>query len=191
MRVTLSYRESALPRASRESAWLHARMRLHDLAPAHCTMFAALLDHVERARPAVEELGKAVEAYGEAQFAAPGVDRVLTFVRDDVIDAFRCVELSVADLVPGLPDWREAADPWEADGDASMFDRYLQMLAHAAADQALPRDLRQVATRAGNDLGDWYAGFERRLRPLADTILSPLLSADAVPDAPETRYAQA
>ena len=189
--VTMSPGEVAVLRSSRERAWLHARVRLRELARRDRVRFAALLDHVERARPAVEELGTAVEAYGEAQFAAPGLERVLTFVRDDVIDAFRCVELSVADLVPGLPDWREAADPWEADGDASMFDRYLRMLVHAAADQALPRDLRHAATRAGSDLGDWYAGFEQRLRPLADTILSPLLSADAVPDAPETRYAQA
>ena len=157
----------------REHAWRAARERIDALPRSEQPLFIHLLDHVDSARDAVGALQGLVDRYGEVTERDPDLDYVLRFIEDDVIDVFHVLESSVAELVPGLERWEAAADPCEADGDASLFDRYLRVLVLASAAPRVPDDVREVAGRVGVTLREWYRGLHVWLEQLDATVFAP------------------
>lgn len=157
----------------REHAWRAARERIDALPRSEQPLFIHLLDHVDSARNPVNALQGLVDRYENVAERDPDLDHVLRFIEDDVIDVFHVLESSVAELVPGLERWQAAADPCEADGDASLFDRYLRVLVLASVAPGVPGDVREVVQGVGVALREWYRGLHPWLDRLEASVFAP------------------
>ena len=164
--------------------WADARTRAALLTEPFRTDFGRLFAHVERMDGPVHALEQAVEN-ACAKPCPPGMEHLLCFAGQDVVDLFHSAKLSVAALVPGSPSWMEDADPSEADGHASLFDRYARVLVSARPPAAWPHDLSTTVAHVGESVEGWYDEFRARLAVVEETVFRVLRAADPPDEADE------
>ena len=95
--------------------WADARVRAA-LVPEHGELYTAALDAVEQAWMHLRPLQRWYEQERPAVSTWGNYSLLLEFVDGDLVDAFRAVAVGVTELVPGVPDWPDNADPGDVDG---------------------------------------------------------------------------
>lgn len=160
--------------AARERRWAAAWQRVDCLEPQVATPCRALLAHVESARAPLNQLRAADRRVRRQRADDASAEHVLLFITADVLDLFGVLLGQVSDLVPGLPGWSNNADPMNADGTASLLDRYLRVLGSAASDPRLPDDLAEAIRRSAAALDDWYADMESLLDAVDEQVIAPV-----------------
>lgn len=155
--------------------WWNARARIRKLPKRQRALFTRLLDHVERGWRHVRLLQIAYErlehlARGEGELAY-----FLDFIDADVVDLFRVVASDAADLVPGLDEWEEAADPGDMDGDMTVFIRYLHLLHLAAGSPCIPVPLKETVDATVAGLDGWLPRLTSLLRTIDHEVVRPSL----------------
>lgn len=159
---------------ARERRWAAAWQRLERLGPQVAIPCRALLAHVESAREPLNQLGAAERRVRRQRADDESVEHILLFIEAEVLDLFAVLLRQVSDLVPGLPGWSKHADPMNADGTASLLDRYLHVLGSAASDPRLPDDLAAGIRRSAAALDGWYAEFEPLLDTVDEQVIEPV-----------------
>ena len=114
--------------------WHAARQR--------AAVFVSLLDHMERGWFAFRPLQIWIEAHKDKQEDGDNYAHLLNFADGDVSDVFLMIGRGVAALVPGLPGWKDEADPADLDGWLESLGRYLKMLRLASESAEVPDEFR-------------------------------------------------
>lgn len=159
---------------AREKRWAAAWKRLDGLEPRVATPCRALLTHVESAREPLNQLRDAEQRVRRQRANSESAEHVLLFITADVLDLFASLLCQVGDLVPGPRGWSDDADPMDADGTASLLDRYLRVLGSAASDPRLPDGLAAAIRRSAATMDGWYAEFERLLDTVDDQVTAAM-----------------
>ncbi|HEX2078577.1 MAG TPA: hypothetical protein VHG08_12735 [Longimicrobium sp.] len=118
-------------------------------------------------------------AYERLEHLARGEDELahfLDFIDAEVVDLFRVVASDAADLVPGLEEWEECADPGDMDGDMTVFIRYLHLLHLAACSPAIPAPLKETVDAAVAGLDGWLPKLTSLLRTIDHRVVRPALA---------------
>ena len=157
----------------RDWKWSDARMRVGLLAEPFRTDFTRLFVQLEQLADAVQGLEQAVVDVCAGPYP-PGIEHLLVFAGQDVVDLYHTTRLNVAALVPGRPSWVEEADPMEADAHASLFDRYARVLASAHGGDGWPDEFSAAVARVGEGLDGWYDGFRCLLDVIEQTVFQVL-----------------
>jgi hypothetical protein len=160
--------------------WWNARARIQKLPKTQRALFAELLDHVERGWKHVRTLQIAYERMEQLTRGGDELAHVLDFIDADVVDLFRVVASDAADLVPGLEEWEDAADPGDMDGDMTVFVRYLHLLHLAAGSPGIPAPLKETVDAAVGGLDGWLPRLIHLLRTIDHRVVRPSLAAPRV-----------
>lgn len=117
-----------------------------------------LVEHVELGWQPVATLQIASEAIAEGR---PPVDervaKLVAFVLRDLVGAFGRCAIAASVLVAGIAAPSSGVPPM--DEAAESFDRYLNVLHLAVADQAIPEGLAETIRAAAEALADWGPEF--------------------------------
>jgi hypothetical protein len=133
------------------ASWYAARAR----APAAGRNAVRLLDIVEAGWLAVRELQCWIET-DVVRAREPGAyGHLLVFVDVDLVDVFRELAGSAAELVPGWDGWASEADPDGLLADLGTFVRYVALLNLAVRAATVPAPFVQLVESVAERLRGW------------------------------------
>jgi hypothetical protein len=137
--------------------WRSASERARGVEGELGRVLRQLLEHVELGWQAVATLQIASEAVAEGRAVDERVAKLVAFVLRDFVGEFRRCAFAASVLVPGTAASTNGVPP--TDEAAESFDRYLNVLRLAAADEAIPEALAEPIRTAANALADWAPEF--------------------------------
>jgi hypothetical protein len=132
-------------------AWYAARER----ASAAGAYAVRLLDIVETGWLAVRELQSWIETEAVRAREPGAYGHLLAFVDVDLVDVFRELAGSAADLVPGWDGWASEADPDGLLADVGMFVRYVALLNLAVRQATVPAPFTELVESVAERLRGW------------------------------------
>lgn len=133
------------------TAWYAARAR----APAIGRNAVRLLDIVETGWLAVRELQSWIETEAVRAQEPGAYGHLLAFVDVDLVDVFRELAVSAADLVPGWDAWASEADPDGLLADVGTFVRYVAVLSLAVRAAPVPAPFAELVKSVADRLRGW------------------------------------
>jgi hypothetical protein len=145
-------------------------------------LFTRLLSRMQEGWEYVRPLGRWYEEHAES--AAGGSDeyqKVMEFIKTDLLDIFREIATDVTRLVPGYDGWPDAASPDDVDGEVDAFNRWLVVFGLAAESPGIPEGLRALARASTRGLAGWSAEMAVLAKTIQDEVLSPLRDDDTEP----------
>lgn len=137
--------------------WRSASERARGVEGESGRVLRQLLEHVELGWQAVATLQVASEAVAEGRTVDERVAKLIAFVLRDFVSAFRRCAFAASVLVPGTAAHTNGVP--RADDLAESFDRYLNVLHLATADDKIPKALAETIRTAADALADWAPEF--------------------------------
>jgi hypothetical protein len=151
--------------------WYAARQRAHAGAGTAARHLVRLLDVIESGWHALRDLQHWYECRVPPADTSDTYGHLLRFVGADLVDVFRVVAVSAAELVPGWPGWAAEADPDGLLGEVDTFVRYLALLHWAVQAAPVPEPFAMLVV----SVADRFTGWDSEVLALV-TAVWPLIS---------------
>lgn len=135
--------------------WYAARQRAHAGTGKPARHLVRLLDVIESGWHALRDLQHWYEGNVPPADTSDPYGHLLRFVGADLVDVFRVVAVSAAELVPGWSDWAAEADPDGLVGEVETFVRYLALLHSAVQAAPVPEPFAMLVVSVADRFTGW------------------------------------